>query len=97
MDIQETKQAPSEVSEKVLIKDKVYLTLNEARQYYNISINTLRKLTDNSNAVLWVSSRRLINRVQFEAELKELQNEKRKENNYGKGKQSKQRKQKKQS
>ena len=85
MENEEKRQETCEVQ----IKDKAYLTLSEAKEYFNISVNRLRELTEHSGAVLWVTNKRLINRVQFEKELIALQSVKRKENHYGKKRKSK--------
>jgi len=63
----------------VPVKDKVYLTINEASEYFNMSTQLVRKLTDETDCVLWLTNRRLINRAQFEEALRELQKQKREE------------------
>ncbi|SDY16448.1 DNA binding domain-containing protein, excisionase family [Ruminococcaceae bacterium YAD3003] len=53
---------------EVPIYEKSNLTLEEAAAYFNIGVNKLRELTDDDKCpfVLWVGSKRLIKRVQFE-------------------------------
>lgn len=55
----------------VPIYEKSNLTLEEASGYFNIGVNTLRKLTDSSNCsfVLWVGNKRLIKRKLLEEHL----------------------------
>ena len=49
--------------------EKANLTLEEAAAYSNIGINRLRDISDEQNCpfVLWVGSKRLIKRKQFDA------------------------------
>ena len=51
--------------------EKTNLTLEEASAYSNIGVNKLRELTNarNCNFVLWVGSKRLIKRMQFDTYL----------------------------
>jgi len=51
--------------------EKTNLTLEEASAYSNIGVNKLRELTNarNCNFVLWVGSKRLIKRKQFDTYL----------------------------
>ncbi len=54
---------------EVPVWEKANLTLEEAAAYSNIGINRLRDLSDEQNCpfVLWVGSKRLITRKQFDA------------------------------
>lgn len=53
----------------VPIWEKANLTLNEAAEFYNIGVNKLRDITNEENCpfVLFVGSKRLIKRKQFDA------------------------------
>lgn len=53
---------------EVPIWEKANLTLEEAASYFNIGVNKLRELSDDDKCsfVLWVGSKRLIKRKQFE-------------------------------
>lgn len=53
---------------EVPIYEKSNLTLEEAAAYFNIGINKLREISDDSrcNFVLWVGNKRLIKRKQLE-------------------------------
>ena len=54
---------------EVPVWEKANLTLEEAAAYSNIGINRLRDISDEQNCpfVLWVGSKRLIKRKQFDA------------------------------
>lgn len=54
--------------ERLEIKDKPTLTIEEAARLYNIGEHKLRELTDsdNCNFVLYVGRKRLIKRKQFD-------------------------------
>ena len=54
---------------EVPVWEKANLTLEEAEAYSNIGINRLRDISDEQNCpfVLWVGSKRLIKRKQFDA------------------------------
>lgn len=56
---------------EVPIYKKSNLTLEEAAAYFGIGVNKLRELSDDDkcNFVLWVGSKRLIKRKEFEAYL----------------------------
>ena len=56
------------MSEKVLIKDKVPLTVTEAAEYSNIGINKLESLLRNPRCpfVLYVGKKKLVKRKEFE-------------------------------
>ena len=56
------------MSEKVLIKDKVTLTVTEAAAYSNIGINKLESLLRNPRCpfVLYVGKKKLVKRKEFE-------------------------------
>ena len=56
------------MSEKVLIKDKVALTVTEAAAYSNIGINKLESLLRNPRCpfVLYVGKKKLVKRKEFE-------------------------------
>ena len=56
------------MSEKVLIKDKVALTVTEAAEYSNIGINKLESLLRNPRCpfVLYVGKKKLVKRKEFE-------------------------------
>lgn len=56
------------MKKEIPIWEKSNLTLEEAAVYFNIGVNTLRRLTKNENCpyVLWVGSKCLIKRVCFE-------------------------------
>ena len=56
------------MSEKVLIKDKVTLTITEAAAYSNIGINKLESLLRNPRCpfVLYVGKKKLVKRKEFE-------------------------------
>lgn len=58
---------------QIPIYEKELLTLNEAAALYNIGVNKIRKLTndDNCSYVLFVGSKRLIKRRQFNLYLSE--------------------------
>ena len=53
---------------EVPVWEKANLTLEEAAAYSNIGINRLRDISDEQNCpfVLWVGSKRLIKRKQFD-------------------------------
>lgn len=59
--------------ESVPIWEKAALTLQEAAEYSNIGINKLREITNNKNCqfVLFVGSKRLIKRKQFDMYLEQ--------------------------
>ena len=59
------------MSEKVLIKDKVTLTVTEAAAYSNIGINKLESLLRNPRCpfVLYVGKKKLVKRKEFEKNL----------------------------
>lgn len=61
-------------TEKVRVAEKAFLTLEEAREYFNIGKDKLRILTDEENCsfVLFNGSKRLINRKKLEAYLDEI-------------------------
>lgn len=54
---------------EVPVWEKAALTLEEAADYSNVSVNRLREISDaeNCNFVLWVGKKRLIKRKLFEA------------------------------
>ncbi len=54
--------------EKIALKDKPTLTIEEAASLYNIGEHKLRELTDSDtcNFVLYVGRKRLIKRKQFD-------------------------------
>jgi len=54
---------------EVPVWEKANLTLEEAAAYSNTGINRLRDISDEQNCpfVLWVGSKRLIKRKQFDA------------------------------
>jgi len=56
------------MSEKVLIKDKVTLTVTEAAAYSNIGINKLESLLRNPRCpfVQYVGKKKLVKRKEFE-------------------------------
>jgi len=56
------------MSEKVLIKDTVTLTVTEAAAYSNIGINKLESLLRNPRCpfVLYVGKKKLVKRKEFE-------------------------------
>ena len=58
---------------QIPIYEKELLTLNEAAALYNIGVSKIRKLTndDNCSYVLFVGSKRLIKRRQFNLYLSE--------------------------
>lgn len=58
---------------QIPIYEKELLTLNEAAALYNIGVNKIRELTndDNCSYVLFVGSKRLIKRRQFNLYLSE--------------------------
>ena len=53
---------------KIPFWEKRNLTLEEASKYFNIGVNRIRRITDRNNCpfVLWVGSKRLIKRKEFE-------------------------------
>lgn len=53
------------MKKEIPIWEKSNLTLEEAATYFNIGVNTLRRLAKNENCpyVLWVGSKCLIKRV----------------------------------
>ena len=55
----------------VPIKDKAFLTLEEASCYFGIGVNKLRTLTNDpcSPYVIWVGTKRLIKRKKLEQHL----------------------------
>ena len=57
------------MKEKLSIKEKPLLTVEEAAEYFNIGINKIRAMTNSEDCpyVLWSGSRRLIKRAAFEA------------------------------
>jgi len=57
--------------DQIPIWEKANLTLEEAAKYSNIGINKLREITndDSCKFVLWVGTKRLIKRKQFDAYL----------------------------
>lgn len=56
------------MNEKVLIKDKVTLTVTEAAEYSNIGINKLESLLRSPRCpfVLYVGKKKLVKRKEFE-------------------------------
>ena len=54
---------------EVPVWEKANLTLGDAAAYSNIGINRLREISNEQNCpfVLWVGSKRLINRKPFES------------------------------
>ena len=54
--------------DKVPIWEKLTLTINEAAEYSGIGINKIRELTleEKCPFVLWIGSRRVIKRKQFD-------------------------------
>ena len=56
------------MKEKISIKDKPTLTIEEAAELYNIGQHKLRELTDdnNCNFVLFVGRKKLIKKRQFD-------------------------------
>lgn len=56
------------MNEKVLIKDKVALTVTEAAEYSNIGINKLESLLRSPRCpfVLYVGKKKLVKRKEFE-------------------------------
>ena len=56
------------MEEKVAIKDKLALTIREAAAYSNIGINKIDKMlrTPNCPFVLFVGSKKLVKRKEFE-------------------------------
>ena len=56
------------MGEKIALKDKPMLTIEEAASLYNIGEYKLRELTDSDtcNFVLYVGRKRLIKRKQFD-------------------------------
>lgn len=56
------------VEEKVPIKDKLNLTIEEAAAYSNIGINRIREISDKPNCsfVLYIGRKKLIKRKEFE-------------------------------
>ena len=56
------------MEEKIALKDKPTLTIEEAASLYNIGEDKLRELTDSDtcNFVLYVGRKRLIKRKQFD-------------------------------
>lgn len=58
---------------QIPIYEKELLTLNEAAALYNIGVNKIREMTndDNCSYVLFVGSKRLIKRRQFNLYLSE--------------------------
>lgn len=59
------------MNQDVRISEKAYLTLQEAAEYTNVGVNRLRKISDEPGCpfVLWVGSKRLLNRRLLEAYL----------------------------
>lgn len=57
-----------EMKERIALKDKPTLTIEEAAFLYNIGEHKLRELTDSDtcNFVLYVGRKRLIKRKQFD-------------------------------
>lgn len=57
-----------EMEERIALKDKPTLTIEEAAFLYNIGEHKLRELTDSDtcNFVLYVGRKRLIKRKQFD-------------------------------
>lgn len=62
------------IRNEIPIWEKSNLTLEEASKYSNIGINKLRTLTNQKNCdfVLWVGSKRLIKRKNFDEYLNKL-------------------------
>lgn len=60
--------------DKVPIQDKLALTIREAAEYSNIGINRIEKMLNTPNCpfVLYVGTKRLIKRKQFEAYIQEV-------------------------
>lgn len=60
--------------DKVPIQDKLALTIREAAEYGNIGINRIEKMLNTPNCpfVLYVGTKRLIKRKQFEAYIQEV-------------------------
>ena len=56
------------MTEKIAIKDKPMLTIEETASLYNIGEHKLRELTDSDNCtfVLYIGRKRLIKRKQFD-------------------------------
>ena len=56
------------MNEKILIKDKVALTVTEAAEYSNIGINKLESLLRDPRCpfVLYVGKKKLVKRKEFE-------------------------------
>lgn len=56
------------IEEKVPIKDKLNLTIEEAAAYSNIGINRIREISDQPNCsfVLYIGRKKLIKRKEFE-------------------------------
>ena len=56
------------IEEKVPIKDKLNLTIEEAAAYSNIGINRIREISDQPNCsfILCIGRKKLIKRKEFE-------------------------------
>lgn len=51
---------------EVPIHERLLLSVNDASDYTGIGINTIRRIANNNNLILWVGSRKMIKRKKLE-------------------------------